>query len=358
MDVLLGNDQGLCPNCHLPLDIKQETATIEDTPPQPKRIITRFTIDVGKCPHCHYQIRAQHPDLSPAQNGATAHVIGPQVMALALDLHYGQGLPLRKVPQVILGFTGISLTQSALTQRACQLCDPGGQLEPAYKTLKQDVIASPVMHTDDTGWRINAVLAFVMGFFTKSTAYYQIRLQHRCEKVQEVISLDHCGAVVTDRASTYRAQCYDAVEMQRCISHILSNIKKVEEQKTGPAKIFPSELKRQLKAANDLWKSYQAKEISRAQYRRRGQETSQALSHLLRNRKLNDPDNQRLLDGIGLEHDNGRRKVSQCSKNERGARTYAMMKSIAVTLRLRTVNAVKSLAKLLKGHSFQEACEC
>jgi hypothetical protein len=29
-----------------------------------------------------------------------------------------------------------------------------------------------------------------------------------------------------------------------------------------------------------------------------------------------------------------------------------------VTLKLRTVNAVKGLAKLLKGSSFKEACEC
>jgi transposase len=385
VDVPLEIDQRECPKCLTPLDITQEIATIEDTPPRPKRIITRFTVDVGKCPHCDYQIRGQHPELSPTQNGATAHVIGPEVMAQALDLHYAQGLPLRKVPQVIQGFTGISLTQSALTQRACRLCDEGGQFEPIYKTLKEDVIASRVMQTDDTGWRINAVLAFVMGFFTKRTAYYQIRLQHRCEEVQEVIKPDHPGAVVTDRASTYRAQCYDAVEMQRCISHILTNIKKVAEQKTGAAKAFPSELKRQLKAANELWKKFEAKEISRAEYRRRGQEASTALSHLLRQRKLTDADNQRLLDGIGLEHDNGRlllflerpevpptnnyaermlrpaviaRKVSQCSKNERGARTYAMMKSIVVTLKLRTVNAVKGLAKLLKGSSFKEACEC
>jgi predicted transcriptional regulator len=385
VDVPLEIDQRQCPQCHTPLDITQEIATIEDTPPQPKRIITRFTVDVGKCPHCDYQTRGQHPELSPTQNGATAHVIGPQVMAQALDLHYGQGLPLRKVPQVILGFTGISLTQSALTQRACRLCDEGGQFEPTYQKLKEDVIASRVLHTDDTGWRINAVLAFVMGFFTQRTAYYQIRWQHRSQEVQEVIKPNHRGAVVTDRASTYRAKDYDAVEMQRCVSHLLTNIKQVEEQKSGKAKAFASELKRQLKGANELWKSYQAKAIKRSEYRQRGNEIKAELTHLLRHRQLSDPDNQRLLDGIGLEHDNGRillfldrpevppsnnhaermlrpaviaRKMSQCSKNERGARTYGMMKSIVVTFKLRMVDAVKGLAKLLKGGSFKEACEC
>jgi hypothetical protein len=52
------------------------------------------------------------------------------------------------------------------------------------------------------------------------------------------------------------------------------------------------------------------------------------------------------------------RKVSQCSKNEKGAKTYAMMKSICVTLKLRGANIGKGLAKLIAGGSLPEACEC
>lgn len=385
VDVPLPIDQRQCPRCQAPLEIKEEIATIEDTPPVPKRIITRFTVEVGKCPHCGYQRRGEHPQLGGCQNGANAHLVGPQVMAQALELHYGKGLPLRKVPEVIRELTGISLTQSAITQRACNLCDADGALTPVYEGLRNDIVNSPVSYTDDTGWRIGTVLAFVMGFFTKYTAYYQIRTQHRCTEVHEVISPDHGGVVVTDRGSTYRAKKYDAVEMQRCLSHLLSNLTKVEEKKTGPAKAFSSELKRQLKSANELWKSHQAGEIDEKEYRRRGQEIGEAITHQLRHRTLSDADNQRLLDGIGLEHDNGRlllflerpevpptnnhaermlrpaviaRKVSQCSKNERGARTYAMMKSVLVTFKLRAVNAVKGLAGLIKGKSFQEACQC
>ena len=33
-----------------------------------------------------------------------------------------------------------------------------------YDDLKRRVATSPVVNTDDTGWRINATLAFVMGF--------------------------------------------------------------------------------------------------------------------------------------------------------------------------------------------------
>ena len=82
----------------------------------------------------------------------------------------------------------------------------------------------------------------------------------------------------------------------------------------------------------------------------------------LRHRVLKDRDNPRLLDGIGRQHRNGKvllflerpeieptnnraerglrgaviaRKVSHCSKNERGAGIYEVMKSITATIALR-----------------------
>jgi len=78
----------------------------------------------------------------------------------------------------------------------------------------------------------------------------------------------------------------------------------------------------------------------------------------LRPRRLRDPDNQRLLDGIGQQHDRNRvlnflsnpaveptnnraeralrpaviaRKVSHCSKNQRGAEAFAAFTSVART---------------------------
>lgn len=43
-----------------------------------------------------------------------------------------------------------------------------------YDDLKRRVATRPVVNTDDTGWRINATLACVMGFFNTDRAYYPI----------------------------------------------------------------------------------------------------------------------------------------------------------------------------------------
>ncbi|RYD30072.1 MAG: hypothetical protein EOP86_20615 [Verrucomicrobiaceae bacterium] len=145
-------------------------------------------------------------------------------------------------------------------------------------------------------------------------------------------------------------------------SHLLKNLSAVEETKTGRARAFTRELKAALREAVKLWRDHREQSRTPEPYRERWRLIRQKLDRQLRDRQLRDPDNQRLLNGIGLQHDNRRvllflerpeieptnnraerglrgaviaRKVSHCSKNERGARTYEVMKSITATLALR-----------------------
>ena len=105
-----------------------------------------------------------------------------------------------------------------------------------------------------------------------------------------------------------------------------------------------------------MWRQQRAGEVSG--YAGRAEQIEQNLTYLLRPRRLRDPDNQRLLDGIGWQHDRQRvldflydpeveptnnraeralrpaviaRKVSHCSKNERGAEAFAAFTSVART---------------------------
>lgn len=371
-----------CPQCGAPLEVVEQVATVEDTPPEPVRIIRRFRVEHGVCPVCGWSGRGRHGDLPPGQHGATAHRTGPQVMARALTLHYHFGLPLCKVPAVIQAATGISLSQSALTQAAAALCAPGAVMHTAYQELREAVRTSPVVNTDDTGWRIGGAGAFLMGFFTPLLAVFQIRWQHRHQEVVEMLSACFAGLLGTDRGSSYEAGAMDAVLQQKCLSHLLKNLSVVEETRSGRALAFTRELKATLREAIKLWQDHRAGDCTVEQYRERGQLIGQKLDRQLRDRRLKDPDHQRLLDGIGRQHDNGRvllflehpeieptnnraerglrgaviaRKVSHCSKNERGARTYEAMKSITATLALRGHEVAGVLADMIKGHPMPDA---
>jgi len=373
-----------CPQCDVPLVTSNEEATIEDVPVQPVREIIRIQVEIGVCPRCGLRRRGQHAKLGAHQCGANAHQVGPRVLAHALALHYDSGLPLRRVPQVIAQTTGIGITQSALTQSAGKLCEDGGLLQAHYANLRRSVAGSAVVNTDDTGWRVSATLAFLMGFFTDDTAYYQIRIRHRHQEVLEVLGERFGGKLGTDRGKSYEAKAMDHMAMQKCLSHLLKNLSEVEARKSGRAKDFSRELKATLREGLAHWQAYQRGEFGIKSYRKRGGQIAAKLDHQLRERPLSDADNRRLLRGIAYQHERGRlalflehpeieptnnraerglrpaviaRKVSQCSKNERGAQTYAVMKTLFTTLRLRCKDTVNAFAALLRGASMPLAGE-
>ena len=341
-----------CPACGgaLEWDATQE-ASVTDLPPSPGPEVTVYQIEVRRCARCGRRVRGQHPDVAPDQQGATAHRVGLGVKAAAHALHYGVGVPVRQVPRVLQELTGVRITQGALTQDA--LKRSRGQVGAAYEQLRASVRQAGTVYTDDTGWRQGGVPAQLMVFDTDQATVYQIRPQHRNEEVRELVPSDYRGTLVADRGMSYDAEELSKVPQQKCFSHLLRNVAEVVESKSGRARIFGLRLDELLHAALALGKQRDSQIFTL-----RVAELDEKLTWHLRERALKDSDNQRLLDGIGFQHDNGRllrflyhpgveptnnrsermlrpaviaRKVSQCSKNDAGAYAFAAFVSVART---------------------------
>jgi len=365
-----------CPDCGGTLERGTEVATIIDTPERPVRIIKRFEVQTGKCPQCGKTVRGKHPGLAADQYGATAHRVGINVIARSLALHYYSGATLRKSAEAIGMLGGIPLTPSALSQFTRKHCTGEGILAGIYRGLRREIATAPVVNTDDTGWRTGGRASYLMGFFTPQLAVFQVRERHRSEEVREMLGEDFDAILGTDRGTSYEAKEFDGLRQQKCLSHLLKNASTVEEIKKGRAKDFTRELKRILRDAIKIWRQYKEGTIKEKEFRRQGEEIDVKLTWHLRNRRLKDPDNQRLLDGIGGQHDKARvllflecpeveptnnraerglrpaviaRKVSQCSKNETGERQFETLKSITATLKLRSQDVAQGLADLLRG---------
>jgi len=157
------------------------------------------------------------------------------------------------------------------------------------------------------------------------------------------------------------------VNQQKCLSHLLRNIQEVVETKRGRARGFGLGLKSLLKQANQLWKDQRAGRVHPEAFAQEGKRINAEVTRQLRIRRLTDPDNQRLLDGIGLQHDRGSvvrflfnpaieptnnraeralrpaviaRKVSQCSKNQRGAEAFAAFTTVIRTMAKKPTSSV------------------
>jgi transposase len=346
---------GQCPCCGGELRYERtDEATVTDMPQAAQPEVKSYAVEVRRCERCGQRVRGQHPDVAPDQYGATAHRVGPRVKAAAHTVHYGMGVPVRKLPAILREFTGVEVTQSALTQDALKKSE--GVVGNAYQELRASVATAPAVYTDDTGFRIHGQTAHLMAFDTDEVTVFQIRPRHRNEEVRELIPADYAGVMVTDRGKSYDAEEFLNVKQQKCLDHLKENLNEVLERKTGRARSFGVKLKSILREARQLWRDQRAGKAKK--FKAEVQRIEEELTKHLRPRILKDEDNQRLLDGIGLHHDRGRvllflhdptieptnnrgertlrpaviaRQLSHGSKNERGAEAFAAFTSVIQT---------------------------
>ena len=356
-------DAPACPACGGALQPDgEEVVTLTDLPPLVQPTVTAYHLARCRCACCGRPVRAQHPAVTPDQRGATAHRLGPRVLAAAHWLHYGLGIPVRKVPGLLSTLTGATVTQGALTQDALRRA--AREVGQADEALRQEVPQAQVAYTDDSGWKVGGEGAFLMTFTTEETTVFQIRARHRNEEVREVLPSDYAGVLVSDRARSYDAAALAGVQQQKCLAHVQRSLSAALEGQWGRARCFPLRLQALLHEAIEAWRRYRAGELTAAQLAVERDRLQAAVTDHLRERPLTNPANQRLLSELGWHHDRGNllrflfvpeveptnnraeralrpavvaRKVSQCSKNEAGAAAYAAFVSVFVTLRQRGV---------------------
>lgn len=367
-----------CPECGGELlEAGTEIVTNTELPPLPKPEVKAYRVHIRCCAHCQRKVRGRHAEVASGQWGATAHRLGPRAQAAAAaGLHYGEGVPQRKVPGILKCLTGLSVTQGALTQAALRLGTKQGPVAQRYEQLRQEIKEQPAIHTDDTGWRIHGVPAHLMVFESKLQVVFQIRPQHRNEEVREVIGDHYAGTLCTDRGKSYDARELEEVAQQKCVSHLQRSIDDVLKCQTGRARAFGEILKSQLKEGVALYKEFH-QPTPPPDYAARVQALAEEVDWHLRPRPLKDADNQRLLKEIGRHHERGNvlrflhepetvsptnnaaeralrpaviaRKVSQCSKSESGAQAFAAFKSVIGTLKKSGGEVLEKLTVLIAG---------
>lgn len=188
-----------------------------------------------------------------------------------------------------------------------------------------------------------------------------------------------CGVLVTDRGRSYEAQAFDHVRQQQCLAHIQRSIRDVLATKTGRARDFGEGRKALRQEAVQRWHAHRQGTVPDVPTAAKA--LQEVLTSQLGDRRLRDPDTQRLLNELGWHHDRGNplrfledprieptnnraeralrpaviaRQVSQCSTNGRGTHAFAAFTSVVRTLTKQGIDAlVEGRYHLFRSPSIQ-----
>ena len=100
-----------CPDCGGAVALDRVAAQYQEDLPDVRPLVRRFDIGVGHCQRCRRRVQGRHALQTSDALGAATAQLGPNVAALAVELHTELGMPLEKVTRVLRNEFGLPVTK-------------------------------------------------------------------------------------------------------------------------------------------------------------------------------------------------------------------------------------------------------
>ena len=356
-----------CPDCGSELIDLKEHEQYEIDIPEVKPIITRYVMASGRCPKCGERHWMYHPDQISKATGAAGVVIGPRAKALAADLKHRFGASYGKIGEILNDAFGLNVTRSAWYQADQRL---GKQGESEYQELIRAIRRCSVVHSDETGWRIGTLSAWLWVFTSQEITVYTIEKSRSHKVVVNILGKEFEGVLVSDCFLAYNAKALNQWLKQKCFSHLLKDLKELNETKTRGAVRFARNLTALLQAALKL--KAQKADLTTSQFEQQAANLETRLDQLIdEKRRLTDPDNARFakrlrkhrqhilrflyVDDLDATNNQAERmlrpavitrKTNGCNRSDEGAKTHAILSSLLATCRQQAVPILDYLIQL------------
>ena len=170
--------------------------------------------------------------------------------------------------------------------------------QPSYAALIDGVKASPVVASDETGWRVGGRRAWLWAFAGQQVTVYRIAAHRGYDDATAVLGEGFAGVLERDGWAPYRKLTH-AVH-QTCMAHLLRRVGELlADAKRGQAKT-PHAIRRILQQALAVRDARDAGALDQAAAAAEAERLGAAVDRLLAGRTVYPP-NRRLLDHLGRE---------------------------------------------------------
>jgi hypothetical protein len=352
-----------CPHCGGPVPDPHPTRRryIEDLPEGGRSETTEHIIPRAYCRRCKKYVEPVVPDALPGAR------IGHRVVALTAWLHYGLGVTIAQILNILAYSFQTRLTAGGLVAMWKRLAEI---LISWYEQIAEEARRSAVLHADETGWRVLGQLWWLWCFASREVCCYVIDRCRGSPVLQRFFIEAFRGVLVTDFWAAYGAVWAD--ERQCCLVHLLRELEKVDQHnRSADWKAFAKKLRRLI---GDGIRLRKRPDYTRQKYASRVDRMDQRLMELARG-EYPDADAARLakrllkhcdqlftfLDYPEVPFDNNLaermlrpavilRKNSQSNRSEKGAATQAILMSVYRTLKLRGHNPIDTITDALRTY--------
>jgi transposase len=356
-----------CPQCGGQLRaIRAHEQYVADIPVV-EPTITCYVTYSGYCPDCQERVRSQHPEQTSRAAGAAGVLVGPRAKALAADLKHRLGASYGKVSEALNDAFGLQVSRSGWCQADQRLAQTA---RPVYQALVEAVRRSSVVHTDETGWRIGTLSAWLWVFTNQEVSVYAIRDNRSSDVVIDILGQEFHGILASDCFVAYDEKRLADWLKQKCVGHLLRELSEMKASKSGRAVRLAQDLTAVLQAALSLKTAKPT--LDPTTFAQQAQTLEARLDALVNpQRRLKDTDNLRFAKRLrkhrphllrflyveGLEATNNQaermlrpavitRKTNGCNRTRTGAETHAILSSVLVTCRQHSIPILDYLVQL------------
>ena len=206
-------------------DLEQEPVQTEyarqvyDIPPI-KLKVTEHRAQVKTCPHCQIDNQAEFP---PVVTNVVQY--GTRLKSMMVYLMEGQLLPSARTCELLSDMLGVNVSEGTLFNTRSQCFE---QLAANEEATRTEIVASDVVHFDETGMRVQGKLWWLHVACTNGLTYYGVHSKRGREAIDEMEILPNFkGKAIHDGWKSY--QDYEC-EHYLCNAHHLRELTFIWEQ--------------------------------------------------------------------------------------------------------------------------------